>query len=226
AETVKYIVWLFHASPLFYQISAAMQSIMLLLVFSSNLLLSLERYITIRNVPEWQALRILLGVVTATGIVSGVLIVIFSLSEAQDTATPEDPFFARIWLFTMGSSFLLIVSAVTCLYIATYRQTAQYLVASEAPASPGVLRRIFHYCILMSASLLLFYTPEMMLSVVDAFIVPDKGLRQAWANVAHVSLALDVLASPGLVLFFMPHVRIAFLKLLSLRPATDSKDAL
>ncbi|KAJ3394066.1 hypothetical protein HDU80_010601 [Chytriomyces hyalinus] len=209
----KYILWLFYASETFYRISAALTSQVMILVFGTNMMMAFERYCLVKSIEPEREMRYLQITIVFMGSLCGIILAVFASSPSLDTVSPEYPLQAKVWLLTVAVAFMVFTSGTVYLYTTTYQYSSRFLKQMEskhvALVPLGTERRVFCYCVVMSSTLLVLYTPELLLNVADAFDVAllSESVHLVWDHFAHAAVAVDVLVAPGLVLFFNQPIR-------------------
>ncbi|KAI9343189.1 hypothetical protein BDR26DRAFT_858696 [Obelidium mucronatum] len=214
-SATKYLLWLVHASDLFYRLSAFLSSLAMVLLFVLNLLLSIERFIIVRSLTQKRSIRrgATIAVWCFTCMILLINMGVFATSPSINTVTPEYPLQKKVWIATMATSFVIVTTAIIALYISTFIYSAYYIKRMDASLfqipSASVQWQLFWNCVAMFGSLVVSYGPQMMLVIGAQFYV--KGIsdenKRVMRVVAHTALALDTVWTPLLAVYFMPQVR-------------------
>ncbi|KAJ3231225.1 hypothetical protein HDU81_003918 [Chytriomyces hyalinus] len=209
----KYTLWLFYASETFYRILAALTSQVMILVFGTNMMMAFERYCLVKSIEPDREMRYLQVTIVFMGSLCGIILAVFASSPSLDTVSPAYPMQTKVWLLTLSVAFMVFTGGTVYLYTTTYQYSSRFLKQMEskhvALVPLGTERRVLCYCVVMSSTLLVLYTPELLMNVVDAFdaaLLSDIG-HVVLGHFAHAAVAVDVLVAPGLVLFFNQPIR-------------------
>ncbi|KAJ3223684.1 hypothetical protein HDU81_009041 [Chytriomyces hyalinus] len=206
------------------QLGSFMNSVNLILVFGINLLLAVERFFVFRNTDHLSSrpyFAIVIGTMLVQTVISGWL---FLTSPSSNGVTPDEPFQRSVWIMTMTVSFIAQNFAIAILYWRTYICATQDLLKSGDDemnkARLLVRHKVLMYCILMASTLIILYLPTVLsylLWVLAPALLKNKAAVVLVDRIVIEILALDVLATPGLVIYFNAEARMELMCILRLR---------
>ncbi|KAJ3257062.1 hypothetical protein HDU77_002899 [Chytriomyces hyalinus] len=207
------------------RLSSFMNSVNLILVFGINLLLAVERFFVFRN-TDHQSSRPYFGIVIATMLVQTVISGwLFLTSPSSNGVFPDEPLQRSVWILTMTISFISQNLAIAILYWKTYICATQDLLKNGNDDEMNKARllvrhKVLVYCILMASTLVILYLPTVLsylLWVLFPALLKNKAVVVVVDRVVIEILALDVLATPGLVIYFNADARMEIMCILRLR---------
>ncbi|KAI8840477.1 hypothetical protein BJ741DRAFT_597437 [Chytriomyces cf. hyalinus JEL632] len=207
------------------RLSSFVNSVNLILVFGINLLLAVERFFVFRNTDHRPSSRLYFGIVIGTMVVqTGISGWLFLTSPSSNGVFPDEPLQRSIWILTMTISFISQNLAIAILYRKTYICATQDLLNSGNDemnkARLLVRHKVLVYCILMASTLVILYLPTVfsyLLWVTVPALLKNKAAVVVVDRVAIEILALDVLATPVLVIYFNAEARMEIMCILRLR---------
>ncbi|KAJ3258685.1 hypothetical protein HDU77_002170 [Chytriomyces hyalinus] len=196
----------------------------LILVFGINLLLAVERFFVFRNTDP-RSSRPYFAIVIVIMLLQVIISLWMFISSSSDNGVvPDKPLQSLVWTITVTVSFTGQNLAITILYWRTYKSATQDLIkcANDEVNTARLLvrRKVLIYCMLMASMLILLYLPTVIWHVIKSLSLEVKTNNTVVVLVDRIVtevLALDVLVTPGLVLYFNTDARRELLYVLRLR---------
>ncbi|KAJ3226039.1 hypothetical protein HDU81_007493 [Chytriomyces hyalinus] len=196
----------------------------LILVFGINLLLAVERFFVFRNTDS-TASRPYFAIVFVIMLLQFIITLwLFTSSTSTNGVVPDLPLQSLVWTITVAVSFAGQNLAITILYWRTYKSATQDLIkcANDEVNTARLLvrRKVLIYCILMASMLILLYLPTVIWHIIKGLSLELTGNSTVVVVVDRLVteiLALDVLVTPGLVLYFNMDARRELLYILRFR---------
>ncbi|KAJ3072556.1 hypothetical protein HDU98_003384 [Podochytrium sp. JEL0797] len=236
---VEWIVNSWDVSDWVFITQGTLSCIFVVLIFATNLMLSLERHFIICERPDETTDKYFTAIIIITGLLSWLIIWVFATSPVN---LPTAPKALKITLRGIYAFIIVTIVATVTLYINTYLKSSNILkkyngviaglVEQETNLKHSLSRsqksnkrgrdeanfmrlqlerKILINCMLMAATLVFCYTPALLLNLAP-LIDPHMSADayELWANVAEMFLSLDVVLTPLMVLRFRPDVCDAF----------------
>ncbi|KAJ3243997.1 hypothetical protein HDU78_011572 [Chytriomyces hyalinus] len=211
----KYMTKLVEHPVVMYQIEALLGSVTMVAVFSVNWMLALERFHALKGSNAEQSKKFYGYIYSVAATLVAINIVVFGTSPSNDALRPAYPTQAYAWFVSMFLGFLVIVASVTYLYATTYKHCSVRLRSASTLAQEAQLlrieRRVMFNCIIMGCTLSFAYLPGVLDTGVRIF--GGKG-SVVVEGLGYILVSMDLVVTPLLLAYFMPHVRSAVLGVL------------
>ncbi|KAJ3025015.1 UNVERIFIED_CONTAM: hypothetical protein HDU68_007563 [Siphonaria sp. JEL0065] len=174
-----------------------------------NVLLALERYRILREIPFPQMKKWFLASITFTSSIFIIFIACFIASPCSNGVYPDHMPILLTYLGTASLGFLVGLPAMIILYISTYRHVTTKLSAALADHHTDQIRhmiqqKVLRNTVIMTAGTLICYLPLSILmtlrglKIVDINTIWGISLNEAIFTI----VSLDVLFTPCLIIYF------------------------
>ncbi|KAI8837787.1 hypothetical protein BJ741DRAFT_707939 [Chytriomyces cf. hyalinus JEL632] len=197
-------------NDVFARVVAAVTSVSIFFIFTANVFLAAERYFTFREVSDRQSLKYFVCLAVHNFIMACAIVVSFILSPTTNRSWPDDPIPRIIWFAVIIWSFLLGFGLIVYLYFSTYRMVSRQLKDTLSNHKMDELRillerNVLKNSIIMSAAIIVCYMPNALWLGVSRFLTREQ--RMLGLNITYELVALDVIITPFLLLYFVPPIR-------------------
>ncbi|ORY40498.1 hypothetical protein BCR33DRAFT_367152 [Rhizoclosmatium globosum] len=197
---------------LLMKIAAALNSIGAFCVFGLNMAVAVERFLVVRQASDKRIWFVLISVYVA--VLVGLAVWVFATSPSSDCFQPDLPMQRTVFFGANFAAFVPMYLGVLGLYLATFVHSSRVVrqVLTNVPQKTVVraelTRRLLISCLVMSSTMLILYTPFVVLMLSAAFM--EHANLQIWMTVCNALITADAIATPLLVLYFNPRMRVLF----------------
>ncbi|KAJ3232069.1 hypothetical protein HDU81_003316 [Chytriomyces hyalinus] len=215
--TVRFVVSLacnfeIEDNELFGRLVAAMTSISVFIIFTANVFLAAERYFTFRDVSDRHSLKYFVFLSVHNIVMACIIIATFVMSPTSNRSWPDDALPRYIWFAVTGWSFLVGFGLIIYLYFSTYRMVSRQLRDTLSNHKMDELRillerNVLKNSIIMSAAIIVCYLPNAVWLGLSKTLTMSKEQSSLGLDVTYELIALDVIITPFLVLYFVPPIR-------------------
>ncbi|KAJ3012270.1 UNVERIFIED_CONTAM: hypothetical protein HDU68_001292, partial [Siphonaria sp. JEL0065] len=190
------------------QLSAAVINLPIDSIIGLNVLLAMERYRILREIPFPQMKKWFLASITFTAVMFIVFIACFIASPCSNGVYPDHMPILLTYLCTASLGFVVGFPAMIILYISTYRHVTTKLSAALADHTDKIRhmiqQKVLRNTVIMTAGTLICYLPLSILmtlrglKIVDVNTIWGTSLNKAIFTI----VSLDVLFTPCLIIYF------------------------
>ncbi|KAJ3245081.1 hypothetical protein HDU78_009919 [Chytriomyces hyalinus] len=197
-------------NDVFARVVAAITSVSIFFIFTANVFLAAERYFTFREVSDRQSLKYFVGLAVHNFLMAAAIVVTFILSPTTNRSWPDDPIPRIIWFTVIIWSFVLGFGLIVYLYFSTYRLVSRQLKDTLSNHKMDELRillerNVLKNSIIMSAAIIVCYMPNALWLGISRLFTREQ--RMLGLNITYELVALDVIITPFLLLYFVPPIR-------------------
>ncbi|KAJ3127977.1 hypothetical protein HK100_009444 [Physocladia obscura] len=200
-------------SPAYGSFAAAGSSILVAVITSANVMLAMERFLALKfpNLDTKESLIYYLFIVAVLSEIVVVLLWTYSTSNAVHDIQPASHVQYLVWMISMAVFFVVSVAASAFFYISTYIFISNRLhkASMEGQVASAHLekleKRVLLRCIVMSSSILICYLPR---CIVQIFVNSETSYFSLATAIANIFAALDVIVTPGLMIYFLDYLRV------------------
>ncbi|KAI9333024.1 hypothetical protein BDR26DRAFT_868856 [Obelidium mucronatum] len=199
--------------------STVFTSLCIVLIFGINMALCVERYHMVARSSREESTNGLIGIGFTFFLFSiMILFAFFTLPATNEVEAELINFFSVMQPFVLIPFWLILILMTCAIYCATYLKSIQVLkesLGSKRPELiPALSRKIFWSSFVMGMSVLITYIPMFTVMLVDSGRDLDQDYGAAIRMmIANFFLAIDVIATPILVLYFRPKMFLALKRL-------------
>ncbi|KAI9329876.1 hypothetical protein BDR26DRAFT_922747 [Obelidium mucronatum] len=200
-------------TDLMMRISAAVNSIGSVLVFGFNFVIALERYLIVRQFGSVSRRGFIVFAVYIAALV-GVMTWVFVTSPSSDCFKPDYKLQLAVWLTANVLAFPPMYIGVIGFYFITYLHSKSLIDSVTKENNPKqqnlraqLSKTVFRSCLAMSATMLLFYTPFVVLMFASVFVQQVEANMSVWMTVCNALVTVDSLVAPAVILYFNPMLR-------------------
>ncbi|KAJ3287011.1 hypothetical protein HDU79_006020 [Rhizoclosmatium sp. JEL0117] len=222
AYTAKYI-----AFPVWNQVEknpdsmnqflAALSTIPVSLMISTNVLLAMERYCIIRELPWSKCKYYFFASISFSTTLIIIYLSIFTTSTCSNGVFPDTKPQMYIWILTNSIGFITGFGAIIYCYTATYkfikRRISETLADHHVDQVRVLLqRKVLRNSILMTIGVLICYIPESIaMGFMSAKVLRrDTVVGAVLIAISYASMLADTIVTPCLILYFSAPLRDAF----------------
>ncbi|KAI9332970.1 hypothetical protein BDR26DRAFT_868744 [Obelidium mucronatum] len=195
-------------------VTGATSSLVITLLIGINALLALERYFISRGTEQHVSAKYHIASMSFSGTICLIVLGVFVTSPSAGGTWPDARPQYFIWLATVLTGFSVASVVIVYSYASTFfflaAQLKQAMSTQRVDKWRTVMqRRLLVNSIIMSVSLLFFYSPQIACFIVFGAKIlsptsPEGLTLTAWA---FLILALDVIASPALIMYFLNPIK-------------------
>ncbi|KAI9330086.1 hypothetical protein BDR26DRAFT_871803 [Obelidium mucronatum] len=139
---------------------------------------------------------------------------IYTTSPSKNGLSPIYSLQKMIWVLLVASSMGPVILLTCWLYAATYSYAHKTLAKTSYSQVQVLQRRVLISCIIMSSTLAVLYTPEVVFQITNLVVELDDYNFHFWSRMTVFIMSWDVLVTPGLVLYFRRDIRITLVEML------------
>ncbi|KAJ3229771.1 hypothetical protein HDU81_005005 [Chytriomyces hyalinus] len=197
-------------NEIFARVVAAITSVSIFFIFTANVFLAAERYFTFRDVSDRQSLKYFVILAVHNFAMACTIVTTFLLSPTTNRSWPDDTIPRIIWFSVIIWSFVLGFGLIVYLYFSTYRMVSRQLKDTLSNHKMDELRillerNVLKNSIIMSAAIIVCYMPNALWLGISKFFTKEQ--RLLGLNITYELVALDVIITPFLLLYFVPPIR-------------------